>query len=114
MFGYGKLDKLEKENAKLKKQLKEASDVIDTYNTAIASCTPLIDFDAMRVFSIERLVYNDRPATIVGHYMYEPVIEGGVVVSEREKTKEWTLYCNNERHEELVTQFKEWKAKQNG
>lgn len=100
------IDELIEENEKLKKEL-------NVFNNDIAACTPMIDFDNMRVCSIERLVYNERPATIIGHYMYEPIIENSVVVGEREKLKEWTLYCNNERHEELVKEFKAWKAKQN-
>lgn len=109
-----RIDELEKNLQKLTGDLERLNKALDKINNEITACAPMIDFDTMRVFSIERLVYNDKPATIIGHYMYEPVIENGVVVSEREKTKEWTLYCNNERHEELVNQFKEWKAKQNG
>lgn len=109
-----KLNKIGKGIAELVEENENLKRQLDSINSAITACTPLIDFDNMRVCSIERLVYNDRPATIIGHIMYEPVIENGAVVAEREKLKEWTLYCNNERHEELVKEFKEWKAKQNG
>lgn len=118
MFGLSKhskrIDDLEKENDKIRTELRAAKQLIESVNNDITAATPMIDFDIMRVCSIERLVYNEKPATIIGHIMYEPIIENNVLVGEREKLKEWTLYCNNDRHEDLVKQFKEWKAEQNG
>ena len=116
MFGYAKhlkrVSYLEKENERLRDELRRSKEVINEVNNSITSATPMIDFDTMRVCSIERVVTNNKPATILGHFMYEPIIENGEVVGEREKLKEWTLYCNNERHEELVKQFKQWKEAQ--
>lgn len=105
---------LEKENERLRDELRAAKEVIESINNEITSAKPMIDFDTMRVFSIERLVHNNKPATIIGHYVSEPVVEDGEAVTERDKIKEWTLYCDNARHNELVNEFKEWKAKQNG
>lgn len=119
MFGYAKhlnrISELEKENRKLRNELKDANDVIASVNSAITAATPVIDFDALDVFSIERLVDNNRPTTVIGHYVYNPVVnDNGEFVAQETKIKQWYLFCNNERHEELVKQFKEWKAKQNG
>lgn len=74
-----------------------------------AKATPHIDFDTMRVFSIERLVYSDGPKTVIGYYMDEPIMNETAVCS-RDVVKEWTLHCNLERHEEIVAQFKTWKS----
>lgn len=83
-------------------------------NSEVAAAKPCIDFDTMRVFSIERNVNDNRPCTIIGYYMNDPVISSdGEMIVDRDKVKEWTLYCNNDRHAELVEEFKQWK-KQNG
>lgn len=102
----------EYEIARLKQELANCQKIISDINGAIPQCNPVIDFDTMRVFSIERLVNNNRPATIIGYFVGVPVFDSEQkTVAMRDEVKEWTLYCNNERHEELVKKFVDWKAK---
>jgi hypothetical protein len=109
--GKSKAD-LENELAEAKKQIEYCTKVIEEMNSEIAACTPMIDFDTMRVFSIERVVSNNRGSTIIGYYIQEPVLSSdGEMVVLKDVVKEWTLYCNTERHEELVKKYIAWKAK---
>ena len=74
-----------------------------------------IDWDAMKVFSVERMWDNGIPKTILGYMLSEPMVttsgEGVERVTEKEIVREWTLYCSAEKHEELVKEFNAWKAK---
>lgn len=74
-----------------------------------------IDWDTMKVFSIERMWDNGLPKTILGHILSEPVVttsgEGVERVTEKDIVREWTLYCSAAKHEELVKEFIAWKGK---
>jgi hypothetical protein len=117
MFSLFKKDtiirELEKENAALKLQVNSLLADIAQFNNEALAATPYIDFDTMRVFSIERqLREHGIPETIIGYYMDKPVIShDGEMIIHRDVVKEWVLYCNTQRHEELIKQFIEWKAK---
>ena len=102
---------LKKEVDTLRSQLDIHKKLLDDINKDLTHCEPAIDFRTMRVFSIERNVSNNRPCTIIGHYMNEPVLSAdGEMIKDRDVTKEWTLYCSNERHAELVERFKAYNA----
>ena len=74
-----------------------------------------IDWDAMKVFSVERMWDNGLPKTVLGYMLSEPVIttegENEQRVTYKDIVREWTLYCSAEKHEELVKEFVEWKGK---
>ena len=107
-----RIGELEAENFRLKDQLQRAKEEIEKINGYTAMCTPCIDFDTMRVFSIERNSGNGQPRTILGYYMSEPTISSdGEMIVNRDVVKEWTLHCNTQHHEALVKKFIEWKAK---
>jgi len=106
------LENLKKENAKLayandayKKRLES-----EMVNASVA-----IDWDAMKVFSVERMWENGIPKTILGYMLSEPMVttsgEGIERVTEKEIVREWTLYCSAEKHEVLVLEFNAWKGK---
>jgi hypothetical protein len=114
MFGL----KYKLENAKLKleleevkKELREANKVIASVNTELTSAEPVIDWSIMNVFSVERMASNNRPATILGYLLPEPVVTTEGAVTTKDVVREWTLYCNEARHQELVDQFKAYKEK---
>ena len=72
-----------------------------------------IDWNAMKVFSIERVWDNGIPKTILGYMLSEPAIhtegEGGEPrVTYKDIVREWTLYCSAEKHEQLVKEFNEY------
>ena len=98
-----RIGNLEDELAAYKKLLAEAND-------SVAAAEPSIDFNSMRVFSIERTVSNNKPCTVLGYYINDPIVSAdGEMIVDRDKVKEWTLYCNNDRHATLVEEFKLWK-----
>lgn len=105
---------LKEENDQLTAELESLKKVLAGINNDITSATAIIDFDSMRVFSIERLVDKNRPTTVIGYWMAEPCICEGEVVGSKDVLQQWYLFCNNDRHEDIVKQFKEWKEKQNG
>lgn len=111
----GRITELEVALARANNSLTEANARLREIENETTKATPMIDFDTMRVFSIERnMTIDKKPCTIIGYYMNDPVLSSdGEMVVNRDEVKEWTLYCNEQRHEELVKKFIEWK-KQNG
>ena len=106
------LEDLKKEN----KDLKYANDAYKKrLDTEMSNASFAIDWDTMKVFSVERMWENGLPKTILGYMLSEPVIttegEGEQRVTYKDIVREWTLYCSAEKHEELVAQFTEWKGK---
>ena len=80
----------------------------------MANASFAIDWEAMNVFSVERMWDNGIPKTILGYILEEPVVytEGDDQrVTHKDVVREWTLYCSAEKHEELVKQFKDWLNK---
>ena len=110
-----RIEELEAENKQLKQQVKNTEQMIAEINSELTAAKPVLDFDLMRVFSIERHVNNNKPCTIVGFFEKEPVMSSdGEMIVTKDVHKEWYLYCNTARHTELVEEFKQWKATQNG
>jgi hypothetical protein len=70
-----------------------------------------IDWDAMKVFSIERNWGSGCPVTILGYMLSEPSIHTEEQVTYKDVVREWTLHCSAEKHEELVKEFTVWKNK---
>lgn len=105
-------DELKAENQKLKDRLDNLEKVLAEINSDLTKAKPVIDFDLMRIFSIERLVNDNKPCTIIGYFIAEPVLSSdGEMIVQKDVVHQWYLYCNNERHEELISDFKAWKAK---
>lgn len=103
---------LKEENKRLEDQRDGLQNLIDKINKSNTASEPVIDFDTMRVFSIERNAKDNLPVTILGHFLAEPVLssDGEMIVS-KDIIREWYLYINDERHNELVEKFKAWKGK---
>lgn len=59
-----------------------------------------LDYCQMNAFSIERLCRDGQAVTVIGYFLNNQV-------------REWNLYCNEERHQELVNQFKLYLEKKN-
>lgn len=101
------LEDLKKEN----ERLKCANDAYEMrFNGEMANASFAIDWDAMKVFSVERN-FSGAPTTILGYMLSEPAIHTEEQVTYKDVVREWTLHCSAEKHEELVKQFTEWKAK---
>ena len=105
-----RMEELESEVKNLKHQISEYDTLIASINSDLTKATPILDFDLMRVFSIERTVSNNKPCTVLGYYINDPIVSAdGEMIVDRDKVREWTLYCNNDRHATLVEEFKLWK-----
>jgi len=104
------IEDLKKENERLKyaNEAYQKRLVGEMENASFA-----IDWDAMKVFSVERLWENGLPKTVLGYMLSEPVIttegENEQRVTYKDIVREWTFYCSAAKHEELVKEFNDWK-----
>ena len=96
------------EKAKLESRIQSLERLLKSYESDVTKAKVVINFDEIRVFSIERIIHNNAPCTIVGFLREEKTSEEGKFIV-KDTTKEWYLYCNENRHEELVNEFNEWK-----
>ena len=104
------IDNLKRDNNSYKKRIE------DWVKGDAAMASFSIDWDVMRVFSIERNPSEGTPKTILGYMMSEPAFKtdpyGNVsAVNKKDVVCEWTLYCSAETHEDLVIEFNDWKNK---
>ena len=110
--------KVELEN--LKRENKDLKYANDAYRTRLegefSTASFAIDWDAMKVFSVERNWKNGIPYTILGYMLSEPAVhtegeDGEPRITYKDLVREWTLYCSADKHEELIKEFNEWKSK---
>jgi hypothetical protein len=121
MFGVNRIKYLDMkiERDDLKKENEKLLYANDAYKKRLESemsnASVAIDWDAMKVFSVERMWDNGLPKTVLGYMLSEPVVttegEGEQRVTFKDIVREWTLYCSADKHEELVKQFIAWKGK---
>ena len=112
------LSNLKVENGELKREVDRLKNDIKQYDKLIADINNErtesefeIDFKTMRVFSIERGVSQNLPATVFGYYVAEPVVSSdGEMIVMRDKVNEWTFYCSPKRHNEIVEKFRAYNA----
>jgi hypothetical protein len=64
------------------------------------------DFDAVKVFSVERNFKDNVPCTIIGYLLPEPVVFTEGETSTKDVVREWYLYCDSTQHEKIIEQFK--------
>lgn len=118
MFGISRIEysdlKVQLENLKKENEtLKYANDVYrKRLESEMATASVAIDWNAMKVFSVERMWDNGLPKTVLGYMLSEPMVttsgEGVERVTEKEIVREWTLYCSAEKHEQLVVEFNQY------
>lgn len=102
---------LEKKLANAGVQLDAFKKTIDKINAEIPASSFSFDFETVNVFSVERNINDNRPVTIIGYLLPEPVTtteESGVVT--KDVVREWYLYCNQEQHEKLIEEFNKHKG----
>jgi hypothetical protein len=103
------LEDLKKEN----ERLKFANDAYQKRLVGeMETASVAVDWDAMKVFSVERMWDNGLPKTILGYMLSEPVVttegENEQRVTNKDIVREWTLYCSAAKHEELVKEFNQY------
>ena len=87
---------LSRKNADLTNTMKS----IETQVSA-ADCEFVIDFTAIRCFSIERQSYGHTGKTVLGYNL--------LTDSENRDAREWVLYCNEKQHQKLIDNFNRTK-----
>ena len=105
--------------ADLKKENERLKFANDAYQKRLVgemeTASVAVDWDAMKVFSVERMWDNGLPKTILGYMLSEPVVttegENEQRVTNKDIVREWTLYCSADKHEQLVKEFTAWKGK---
>lgn len=94
--------KVELENANTRIQLLEQHIRDITAATAASNQEFVIDFNAIRCFSIERQDYGCTGKTVLGYNLLND--------SENYGPREWVLYCSEKQHQKLVEQFNRTKG----
>jgi hypothetical protein len=61
-----------------------------------------LDFDRMGAFSVERIVRDGTPRTIIGYFIVHP--------NGAKEVKEWVLYSSAKEHNRIVAEFEIWKG----
>lgn len=91
---------------KLQREVKQLQERLNTAYTETGDADFVFNFNAVKAFSVERNWHNDRPCTIVGYVLQEPVTMTEDNVTTKDVVREWYLYCSKEQHAKLVEQFK--------
>ena len=107
MFGRKKIKEaktsqinLEIEMEDLRRENRRLRSLIEDIGAKISSSPVVVDFQLMNVFSIERMAKDNTPVTIIGYFINN--------ANEEKKVKEWYVYCNDQRHQQLVAEFNEY------
>lgn len=105
--------KLKVEFENLKKENDKLKSINTTYQTRYEheenNASFSIDWNAMKVFSVERN-FVGVPRSILGYMLSAPAVYTEKSVTYNDDVREWTLQCSAEKHEELVKEFNEWKV----
>lgn len=67
---------------------------------AVVDCGLAVDWNRMNAFSIERMMQDGRPMTVIGYW------EG----PNDENVGEWSFRCNQDTHERLVEEFRQYRG----
>lgn len=109
MFWNSDREKLNRENvdlsvknSQLERRIEELEEELEslkkTVETEASVASMEINFANMDVFSVERNISDDKPVTIIGHWITDK--DGA------KSSSEWYLFCNASTHEKLVKDFK--------
>jgi hypothetical protein len=66
-----------------------------------------LNFGSMDAFSVERIVQNGSPVTVVGYKLRKDVRHNNGTDTTYE-IKEWYLHCNDKVHKDVVKQFNDY------
>lgn len=90
----------------LQKEVDQLQKRLNTAYTETCDSDFVFNFDAVKAFSVERNWHDNRPCTIIGYVLQEPVTMTEDNVTTKDVVREWYLYCSKEQHAKLVEQFK--------
>lgn len=101
------LDSYKDSLSRLQAQYDSLKHEYDTITNANRDVEFEIDFDKLRVFSIER---SKDHRTVIG-YLITKYEEVGDYCCETDTIKEWYFDCSQAQHNKLVDKFLVWKRK---
>lgn len=102
----GEIEQLKFENSNQKNAIAQLESIQKTIQNEQRNAEFVIDWKKMNAFSIERMMENNIPKTVIGYMLTEPVVTTENGVTYKDVVREWTLYCSDERHSELANEFK--------
>lgn len=77
-------------------------------SNSVTASSFVFDFKSMRAFSVERIIRDGQPTTIIGYLLQEVENKDGTIKTQ-DKVREWFFNCNQEQHEKLVHEFEKAK-----
>ena len=118
MFSNKKVRELEREVERLEQLVKshevaynELVEFYDKRNKELedpARDLPVtLNFGSMDAFSVERIVQNGNPVTVVGYKLRKDVRHNNSTDTTYE-IKEWYLHCSDKVHKDVVKQFNDY------
>lgn len=102
-----RIEELERELKQRDSRIEQLDNHIKKIENSCRSASFEFDFNAVKVFSIERNIKDNLPCTIIGYLLPEPAVITEDNVTTKEVVREWYLYCDETQHEALVKSFKE-------
>lgn len=91
---------LEDRDQRIELLQEQLADLRNEQAKAVADSGFAVDFNRMGAYSIERIIQDGRPVTVVGHW----------TGPNNENANEWWLHCNQDTHERLVEQFRQYQG----
>ena len=105
-----RISELERELERYTEALKNEREAIELYKKKLTDTVRSenfeFDFNAVKVFSVERNFKDNMPCTIIGYLLPEPVVFTEGETSTKDVVREWYLYCDSVQHEKIIEQFK--------
>ena len=89
---------VEERTLALEQQIKNLQTRLSNIESSTFKQPCSVDFHFMRAFSVERVMYQDVPTTVVGYFNENEV-------------KQWFLYISEEEHQRLTKSFDEYMQK---
>lgn len=84
-------------------EIKGLRSQVEAYRAVTAAAPVAINWKVLNAFSVERLATATSAKTVIGYFIQTPNEEGKLVTV----VKEWSLYISEERHAQLVDEFKQ-------
>jgi len=105
------IETLKARNSQLECQVEALNKAIADNNSKnvkeAAAATFVVDFSTLGAFSVERIIKHGVASTVIGYLVRDTTYNTEAhETTHKTEVREWTLYCNQDHHEELVKEFK--------
>jgi len=105
------IETLKARNSQLECQVEALNKAIADNNSKnvkeAAAATFVVDFSTLGAFSVERIIKHGVASTVIGYLVRDTTYNTEAhETTHKTEVRKWTLYCNQDQHEELVKTFK--------